>query len=427
MRILIKRAAMTSQGPSAILMLAAAMLVCLAAGFSQVKAADWPGWRGPARDGHVSGLALPQQWPKGLHRLWRVVVGEGHASPVVQGDRVFVLSREGEQEVVRAIRLADGQELWRRRYPAPFEPSPWALAHGKGPKATPVVAGDKLFTVGIDSVVSCWDAQDGRLLWRRQFSDRFKRISPYFYGMAVSPLVQGDRLLAFVGRYGEGAFTAFDTVSGKRVWEWTGDGPGYASPVVAAIGGVEQVITQSQNACVGLSLAQGELLWSIPFKTDYDQNIVTPVVAEGLVIFAGLSKPTTAYRLVQSAGRWEPQKIWENTEASLYMSSPVAVAGRLVVFSNRKKGQFMCLDLASGKTLWASDGRMGDNAALLAAGQTILALTTQRRLLVFQATAQTFAPLAEYQVADEPTWAHPALVGNRLLIKDKTTLACWTW
>ncbi len=403
------------------------MVACLAAGLPGATAADWPGWRGPARDGQIPTATLPKEWPKSLKRHWRIAVGEGHASPLVQGDRVFVLSREGQKEVVRAVRIDDGQQLWRHTYPAPFEPSPWALAHGKGPKATPVLAGGKLFTVGIDSIVSCWDAENGNLLWRRQFSDRFKRISPYYYGMAVSPLVHRDRLLAFVGRYGEGAFTALDTATGKTVWEWTGDGPGYASPVVAVIGGVEQIITQSQNACIGLGLARGELLWSIPFKTDYDQNIVTPVVAGGLVIFAGLSKPTTAYRLVQSGGRWEPQKVWENAEASLYMSSPVAVAGRLVAFSNRKKGQFLCLDLASGKTLWASDGRMGENAALLAAGETVLALTTQRRLVVFRATADRFAPLADYQVADEPTWAHPAVAGNRLLIKDKSTLACWTW
>lgn len=403
------------------------MLASLMGGLAGARAADWPGWRGPTRDGHIPDFSAPKPWPKDLKRLWQIPVGEGHASPVVQGDQVFLLSREGEEEVVRAVRLEDGQQVWRQSYPAPFEPSPWALSHGKGPKATPVLAQGKLFTVGIDSIVSCWDARNGTLLWRRQFSDRFKKISPYFYGMAVSPLVQGDRLLAFVGRYGEGAFTAFDTATGKTVWEWTGDGPGYASPVVTAIGGVQQVITQSQNACVGLSLAQGKLLWSIPFKTEYDQNIVTPVVAGPLVIFAGLSKPTLAYRLVESAGRWEPEKVWENAEASLYMSSPVAVAGRLVGFSNRNKGQFFCVDLASGRTLWTSHGRMGDNAALLAAGDLVLALTTQRRLVVFRATAESFAPLAEYQVADQPTWAHPAVVGSRLLIKDKSSLGCWTW
>ena len=403
------------------------MLGCLVISRAEANGADWPGWRGPSRDGRVPSFSAPAQWPKNLQRLWRIPVGEGHASPVVQSDRVFILSRQGEKEVVRAVRLDDGQELWQQSYLAPFEPSPWALGHGKGPKATPVVADGKLFTVGIDSIVSCWDTERGTLLWRRQFSERFKRISPYFYGMAVSPLVHGDRLLAFAGRYGEGAFMALDTATGKTVWEWTGDGPGYASPIVAAIDGVEQVITQSQNACVGLSVGEGKLLWSIAFKTDYDQNIVTPVVAGGLVIFAGLSKPTTAYRLVQTRGQWAPEKVWENSELSMYMSSPVVVGDRLVGFSNRKKGQFFCLDLATGKTLWASEGRMGDNAALLVAGDTVLALTTERRLIVFRAATSGFAPLAEYSVSDQPTWAHPAIVGNRVIIKDKSTLACWTW
>lgn len=408
-------------------LMAGMVLGCLAVGLAGAGGAEWPGWRGPARDGYIPAFSAPQKWPKELQRLWRIPVGEGHASPVVHAGRVFVLSREGDQEVVRAVRLEDGRQVWRQSYPAPFEPSPWALSHGKGPKATPIVAEGKLYTVGIDSIISCWEAENGRLVWRRQFSDRFKRISPYFYGMAVSPLVHRDRLLAFVGRYGEGAFTALDAATGKTVWEWTGDGPGYASPVVAVLGGVEQVITQSQNACVGLSAADGKLLWSIPFKTDYDQNIVTPVVAGALVIFGGLSKPTSAYRVVRSDTGWAAEKVWENAEASMYMSSPVAVAGRLVGFSNRKKGHFFCLDLADGKAVWTSDGRQGENAALLAAGETVLALTTQRRLVVLRASAPSYAPLAEYEVAEEPTWAHPAVVGNRLIVKDKTTLACWTW
>ncbi|MCR4413163.1 MAG: PQQ-like beta-propeller repeat protein [Thermoguttaceae bacterium] len=399
----------------------------LALVISAAAAADWPQWRGPGRDGRIPEFAAPAVWPKELARQWKVDVGEGHASPVVEGDRAFVFSREKDDEVVRAVSLADGKELWKASYPAPFQPSPWALGHGKGPKATPVVAGGKLYTVGIDSIVTCWDAASGKRLWQREFSGRFKKISPYFYGIAASPLVHGDALLAFVGRYNEGAMIAFDLASGKTRWEWTGDGPAYASAVIATLGGVEHVITQSQNACVGLAPSDGSLLWSVPFKTEYDQNIVTPVVAGDLVVFAGLGKPTVGCRLKQSGGKWTVAPVWENADMPMYMSSPVVAAGRLIGLTNRKSGQFFCLDLANGKTLWTSDGRVGENAAILAAGDTVLALTTGRQLVVFKASAEKFQPLATYRVADEPTWAHPAVVGKSVLIKDKSTLARWSW
>lgn len=399
----------------------------LASALGAAAAADWPQWRGPGRDGRIPEFAAPAVWPKELTRQWKVEVGQGHASPVVEGDRVFLLTRENDDEVVRALGMADGKELWKAAYPASFQPSPWALGHGKGPKATPVVADGKLYTVGIDSIVTCWDAASGKQLWRREFSGRFKKISPYFYGIAASPLVHDDALVAFVGRYSDGATIAFDRASGKTKWEWAGDGPGYASAVVATLGGAEQVITQSQNACIGLSPSDGSLLWSVPFKTDYDQNIVTPVVAGDLVIFSGLGKPTIGCRLKKAGGKWTAESVWENADMSMYMSSPVVAGGRLVGLANRKKGQFFCLDLADGKTLWTSDGRMGENAALLAAGDIVLALTTNRQLVVFKASAEKFAPLATYEVADEATWAHPAVVGKSVLVKDRKTLARWSW
>jgi outer membrane protein assembly factor BamB len=389
--------------------------------------ADWPQWRGPNRDGQVVQLAPPSAWPKTLQRQWKVEVGEGHASPVVSGQRVFVLSREGEDEVVRAIALADGKELWSQRYPAPFQMSPYARSHGKGPKSTPVVAGGCLYTHGIDSIVSAWDAETGKRLWQQDFSKRFTKTSSLFYGSATSPIIDGDRLITFVGRLDDGALVALARDSGKSQWEWTGDGPGYASTIVATLGGVKQLVTQSQNACIAISAAAGSLLWKLPFKTEYDQNIVTPVAAGDLIIFAGLEHPTAAYRLTKDGDAWKPQQVWENADRSMYMSSPVVIGDRLVGFSQKQKGQFFCLDLVGGKGLWTSEGRLGDNAAILAWGPMALALTTNSELMVFKPATGRFEPVARYRVADKPTWAHPAPVAGGILIKDALSLALWTW
>lgn len=140
----------------------------------------------------------PSAWPETLEQAWQVEVGIGHASPVVSGDRVFVFSRQDEQEMVRALKLADGKEIWQRSYSAPFEINPLAAGHGKGPKSTPVVADGRLYTLGIGGILSCWNADSGELAWRRKFSQCFKHTAP-LYGTALSPLVDGGKLIVHLG------------------------------------------------------------------------------------------------------------------------------------------------------------------------------------------------------------------------------------
>jgi len=152
-------------------------------------AKDWPQWRGPNRDGHVAGFVSPEAWPEKLTRQWKAEVGEGHASPVVVGDRVFVFGRQGEEEIVRAMSLADGREVWSQSYSAPYTMRSDAAPHGKGPKSTPVVSGGRLVTLGISGVLTCWDTRSGKLLWQHEFSNDFKRTWP-LYGTAMSPVAE---------------------------------------------------------------------------------------------------------------------------------------------------------------------------------------------------------------------------------------------
>jgi outer membrane protein assembly factor BamB len=389
-------------------------------------AEDWPQWRGPRRDGQSAGFLAPKVWPKQLKRQWRVEVGEGHASPVVAMGCVFLLTRQGDKEVVRALDLADGKPLWTQSYAAPFSMSLYAMSHGKGAKSTPAVADGRLFTLGIGNIFSAWDARSGRLLWQRDFAKRFTNTSMLYYGTADSPLVTRDLAVAYVGGRGEGALVALDPASGRTRWEYTGDGAAYASPILADVRGTPQIVTQSQTACIGISPADGSRLWSIPFTTEYDQNIVTPVLLGDRIIFSGLGKGTFAYRLEKGPDGWSPVEVWHNEEMSMYMSSPVVVGERLFGLANRRRGQFFLLDGATGKTLWTGDGRVGDNAAILRAGDLLLALTTGSELLVFKPQEDMVKAVARYQVADTPTWAHPALVGNKIIVKDRTSVTAWT-
>ena len=363
-------------------------------------------------------------WPRALKPGWKAPVGIGYASPIVSGQRVFTFARNGENEVASSLDLATGKVVWTQSYPAPYALNSAAAGHGKGPKSTPVVHQGRLYTLGISGILSAFDAASGRPLWRKDFAGQFRDAAP-IYGTAMSPTVADGLLIAHVGGENDGALVAFGAEKGDVRWTWKGDGPGYASPVVADIAGVRQVITQTQKQLVGLSLGKGELLWSLPFTTPYDQNAVTPVVSGDTVIYSGLGQGLRAARLTRVGAKWTLAPAWQNDEVSLYMSSPVLDGGRVFGFSHKNKGQFFAVDAATGKTLWLSEGRQGENAAVLVAGDALLMLTNDGELIVAKKDAKAFAPIATYTVAESGTWAHPALVGTTLLVKDHEQLTQW--
>lgn len=391
-----------------------------------LSAQDWSQWRGPSRSGAAPSFTPPAVWPERATLVWKVPAGEGHSSPVVSAGRVYLLSRVGEQEAATAFDAATGRQIWRTAYDAPYTMNSAATAHGKGPKGTPLIHRGHLYTLGISGVLSALDPGDGRLLWRKDFAREFPATSPEF-GAAMSPVGDGGLVIAHVGGSKNGALMAFDAETGAVRWRWNGDGPAYSSPIVADLGGTRQVITQTQTAVVGLSSADGTLLWRIPFVTDYEQNSVTPLVAEGLVIYGGLSKPTTAVRLAQSGGKWSTAQVWQNADIPMYMSTAVEAGGLLFGLTHRNRGQFFCLDVRTGKTLWTSPPRQGENAALMTAGEVVAATTTEGELIVFRRSPKAFDLIRKYTVAESPVWAHPAPTGKGLVIKDQGSLAYWTF
>jgi outer membrane protein assembly factor BamB len=385
-------------------------------------AQDWPQWRGPHRDGLIASFTAPKAWPDKLKTIWKVPAGIGHSSPVVLGRRVYLFSRQEENEVASCFDLDTGKVLWRDVYPTPYFMNPAAVSHGKGPKSTPVVDNGKLYTLGISGILSCYDAAAGTLRWRREFSKTSKATSP-LYGTAMSPIVDRGLVIAHVGGHDSGALTAFDADTGEMRWSWTGDGPGYASPIVVEFGGVRQIVTQTQKYIVGISASFGQLLWEIPFETEYVQNSVTPVIYKNTLIFSGLDKGVFAINVVLRGNKWAAEQLWQNPDVSMYLNSPVVSGDYLFGLSHKRKGQFFCLDARTGQILWTSSGREGDNAAILASGQLLFLLTDAAELLVARSGPKQLEVLKKYTVAESPTWAHPVLIGNRILIKDASTLA----
>ena len=406
------------------------------AGAQDAAVAGWTGFRGPERNGLVGGwpepLADPANWPERLERRWQVEVGLGHASPVtvpVGGNgAILVFSRKGQEEVLRALAPADGSEIWRSAYAAPYTMNRSAIGHGPGPKATPEAGGGRVFTLGISGILSAWRIEDGSLLWRRAEDPRFSAGSSPLYGAGSSPLLLEDGpLIVHLGGPDRGLAAALDPATGMTVWEVFGDGPAYVSPVLAEIAGRPALLTMTEERILLLDPESGRILRERPFTTPYDQNIVTPVVLGGgeRVIFAGLGSPTFAVRFRPGAHGLLEEPVWEAAGSPFYMSNPVLVGNRLIGFSERNSGHFTALDTETGQVLWVSPPRAGENAALLAAGRTVLALTDGGELLVLDAAANRFDPLRRYDAAPTATWAHPVPVPDGLLVKDEAHLARW--
>ncbi len=402
------------------LRISSAGLLLLAASAS---AQDWSGWRGAARDGKAS-LTAPASWPKELKQGWQVEVGEGHSTPALVDGKLYAFVRQANDEVTLCLDAASGKELWCVPYPAPFEINQLAKDHGKGPWSSPTVAGGKVYTFGMKGILSCLDAKDGKVVWRKDFKDRpaNKPSDPLWYGNALSPLLTEG--LCIVHAYGptKGAITALDAATGEPRWSWDGDEPSSASPIVATVGGKAQVITQTASKAVGVALADGKLLWQVDYKTKYDQNSVTPVVFENLVILSGTGMGVTAYRI--DGGKAD--QAWQTTDAAIYMSSPVLKGDRLFGFSEKKKGQYFCLDAKTGATLWPGPARQGDSGALVNAGDVLLGLNVGSELVAFDAGDKEYKELARYKVAETPTWAHPVVSGKSIFVKDRTKLTQWT-
>src|SRR5688572_1921128 len=252
-----------------------------------LEAQDWSQWRGPGRDGNLAAASVPKAWPSSAKPLWRVEVGEGYSSPVVAGNRIIVHSRRDPEELVSAIDLQSGKVLWQQKYQSPFAKNQYAVQMAKGPNSTPLVMGDRVFTLGATGVLTAWNIANGTVAWRKDYSPTVDT-SKLFCGTAMSPMLEGGSLIIQVGSDVHGGrVIAIDPATGNERWIWKGPGPGYASPIALTAVGVRQIVTMTQESIVGVNAKTGALLWSIPFSDEWHENIITPVWTGTHLIVSG--------------------------------------------------------------------------------------------------------------------------------------------
>jgi hypothetical protein len=379
-------------------------------------AQDYRQWRGPSRDGSASGFIEPNPWPDQLVRRWRVDVGAGYATPIVAGDLVYAFTRQADNEVMTALRVETGEVVWRRSYPAPYDVGAASAAHGPGPKATPLFHGGRLYTLGISGIVSAFDGRSGDMLWQIPADKEH----PY-YGTSVSPLAVGETVVVHPGNYGP--LTAFDSKTGQVRWKWTGDGGAFASPILATVSGVPQIISVMDHFVVGLSPVDGSLLWQHAWGRSLH---ITPLVYRDTVIVSGMNMGVTALAPRQRDGKWTVEVAWETKEVSMFLSNPVVVGDALFGLSQRNSGQFFALDAASGQILWLGQPREATNTAVVKAGALLFLLNDDAELIVARASRMGFEPVKRYTVADSATWAQPAISGSQIFVKDQSSIALWT-
>jgi outer membrane protein assembly factor BamB len=384
-------------------------------------AQDWPQWRGPNRDGAARGITLPNKWPKALKQLWEVRIGEGCSSPVLAGGRIYTHSRQGEDEVVSCLDVADGRAIWSGRYAAPWRIQPGA-GDDKGPHSTPTVHEGRLFTLGINGVLTCWDARRGDVKWRWAPRDPKKAIPQY--GASLSPLIVDGLVLAHGAGEGTTALAAFDARTGEMKWAWHGDSPAYASPILAELAGQRQIILLGDSKLAGLSPSDGKPRWTKNRRPRNSyENIFTPIVYKDMVIYSQTGYPEImAVRVTGQRGAIRLKDVWANRDHRLSECTPMVVGDLLIGLSHARVGHLFCLDPTTGRTLWQHGSGLQSIVPLVSADGHVLAITKGIRLTVLRPSPRRYEPLAEWQGPTNAIRAGPVFLGDRILMWDSGAL-----
>ena len=396
---------------------AVAVLVGAAtAAIGQDAPQDYPQWRGHNRDGAASAFSRPESWPDTLRLRWKVEVGEGYATPIVGGKTVYAFTHRNGKEGVTALDAETGRTLWRTDYPVAFEPYEGAEDHGEGPKATPLFHNGKLYTLGISGTISAFDAFSGKVAWQKPVP-----IVQPDVGMAASPIADHDLVIV---QEGYDALTAFDAKTGRAKWSVKNQFT-YASPIIVDLHGVRQVVAAAQHSILGISAADGAVLWEHPWKSP-DVQAITPLLYRDTIIVSGHHRGVTALRPVRRDDQWVVEVIWRTQAVSMFLSNPVIVGNTLFGLSHLNSGQFFAIDASTGRVLWLDTPRRATNSALVKADDLLFLLNDDAELTIARSSQIRFEPVKQYSVANSATWAQPAISGRRIFIKDVSSLALWS-
>jgi outer membrane protein assembly factor BamB len=404
--------------------------VCvLLAGAAAARAGDWPQWLGPRRDGGTAEKVAPWKANEPPRALWRQAVGQGYSSPVVAGGRVFVhagVQGKDEEEVV-ALDAATGKPVWKDRYARPA----FRSTLGTGPRATPTVAGKRLYTMGINGLLSCYEVADGKRLWQVDLYKQLQADLPSF-AVCCSPLVVGNRVIVSVGGKGR-CVVALHADTGAIQWQALDDAASTSSPVLFAGGGrlrgaAPDVVFLTPLRLVGLDPLDGTLRWEHPTVFQPRGTSLTPVAVGDQMVASTQAHGAVAVRVGKKDDLLVAEPAWQNQEMKSYFSSGVAAGGRLFLVTNVVQPlpatAITCVEAKTGKELWKKEKVGYFHAGLIRTGDgKLLVLNDSGVLTLLEVDDERAREVARAQVCGG-TLVSPALADGRLYVRDDKEVIC---
>lgn len=377
---------------------------------------SWPDFRGPRRDGVYDAFDLQLDWKACPPReLWRQPIGGGYASFVVGGGRAYTIEQRRDKEAVTCYELATGRELWVQEYEASFEET----LGGDGPRATPTLAGERVYSLGAEGHLYCLEAADGRVVWKRNILQEFKQEN-LSWGLACSPLVIDGKVLVTNSGKADPSVLAYDAATGDPVWNARAGLQAYSSLAVVTLAGRRQVLNLAAAALNGLDPASGEILWSHPWDTSMGINCSQPLEVGGDRIFlsSGYGKGSAVIKIEAANGKLQAREIWSNTRMKNKFNSSVVSGGFAYGLD---EGVLCCVELETGERPWKG-GKYGYGSVVLAQGHLIV-MSDDGRLALVEATPAEHREKGSMRVFNDRTWNNFALVGGRLLARNHVEMA----
>jgi outer membrane protein assembly factor BamB len=384
----------------------------------------WTQFRGPERSGAAPGAPWPETF-KGLEQSWQVKLDKGYPGPIVDAARVYVAeTATAETEIVRALDRKTGKELWRASWPGKHSVPFFAKKNGDWIRATPAFDGQTLYVAGMEEVLVALDAVTGKEKWRVDFPKQFKVAKPDF-GFSSSPLLDGDSLIVQAAN----SVIRLNKKTGAVEWRVLAreadimDSGAFSSPAMATLNGRRQLLIQSRTNLFGLDPATGAVLWSQEVPHYRGMNILMPTAWGNKVFTSSYRMDSYMFEISANGAKLESKEVWRN-KAKGYMSTPIVLDG--YAYLHLANQRFTCIDLRNGETKWTTEP-YGQYWSMAVRDGKILALDERGQLLLIKASPEKFELLDTKEISNSPTWAHIAVAGNELFIRELNAVTAYRW
>lgn len=378
--------------------------------------ADWPQYRGVNRDGISKETAILKAWPaQGPKVVWKAPIGDGYSGMAIVANRIYTMDAKGQDEFIVAMDAATGKELWRYRNDSNF-----INDQGNGPRGTPTIEGEILYAFGAQGVLTALTTRDGKKVWSHDVKKDLAGKVP-IWGYSSSPLIEGNLLILPVGGSENNAIVAFNKKNGAIVWRSQGDEPAYSSAIAATIKGIRQILVFSGTKLLSVAPADGKLLWSYNWKTDWFVNAAVPIVVPNDKVFISTAYDVGAALLQVNvaAGKPSVEEVWMSKSMRNHFNTSVLHNGIIYGFDN---AVLKAIDANTGEDKWKKSG-LGRGSLLVADGHLIV-LSERGQLLLVEATPAAYKEKSTAQVLQGKCWTMPTLVNGKLYVRNQKEMVC---